>query len=227
MVDAVMGRIDLLSGACIRLASDFAAGLGNHGPERSVRGAVFLRHCQSICCRRRHLYYLSTGARHSTDAAARVVSPVLARTAKCWRCAWRGRWALLAGLCISLYTVIDRVGVTLLDPLLYTYIALWIAWVFLTPFAFREVGWNILKSELRANWISSLIAGFTNTAAYVIVLYVMQSGTRASYAGATREISVVLGVIVGVMFFKEKGTVMKLAGAACVAAGVVMITLLG
>ncbi|MEK7312479.1 MAG: EamA family transporter [Chloroflexota bacterium] len=137
------------------------------------------------------------------------------------------RWALLAGLCISLYTVIDRVGVTLLDPLLYTYIVLWIAWVFLTPFAFREVGWNILKSELRANWISSLIAGFTNTAAYVIVLYVMQSGTRASYAGATREISVVLGVIVGVMFFKEKGTVMKLAGAACVAAGVVMIKLLG
>lgn len=137
------------------------------------------------------------------------------------------RWALLAGLCISLYTVIDRVGIALLDPLLYTYLALWITWAFLTPAVLREVGWSALKYELRLNWISSLIAGFTTLAAYAIVLYVMQSGTRASYAGATREISVVLGVLVGVLFLKEKGTAMKLAGAACVAGGVILIKLLG
>jgi drug/metabolite transporter (DMT)-like permease len=137
------------------------------------------------------------------------------------------RWALLAGLCISAYSAIDRVGITLVNPLLYVYISLCITLLFLTAITLREVGWPKLRAELRLNWLSSLIAGFTNMAAYAIVLYTIRQGTPASYAGATREISVVFGVLVGVLFLKEKGTVMKLAGAACVAAGVVMITLLG
>jgi drug/metabolite transporter (DMT)-like permease len=137
------------------------------------------------------------------------------------------RWALLAGLCISLYTVIDRVGVGLLAPLLYTYVALWITWAMLTPVVFREVGWERLKTELRLTRWSSPIAGFTNIAAYAIVLYTIVNGTPASYAAATREVSVVLGVIVGIVFLRERGTAMRFVGAACVAAGVALIKLLG
>ncbi|MBM4423783.1 MAG: hypothetical protein FJ030_10365 [Chloroflexi bacterium] len=137
------------------------------------------------------------------------------------------RWALLAGLCISLYSVIDRVGISHLDPLLYTYIALCITWVFITPITLREVGWSNLKNELRLNWLGSVIAGITNMAAYIIVLYTIRNGTPASYAGATREVSVVFGVLVGVWFLNEKGTAMKVAGAACVAMGIVLIKLLG
>ena len=137
------------------------------------------------------------------------------------------RWALLAGLCISLYSVIDRVGINLLDPLLYTYLALVITWVFVTPATFRTVSWTKLKSELRASWLSILVAGFTNIAAYAIVLYTIRNGTPASYAGATREISVVFGVIVGILFLNERRTAMKLIGALCVAGGVVLIKLLG
>jgi drug/metabolite transporter (DMT)-like permease len=137
------------------------------------------------------------------------------------------RWALLAGLCISLYSVIDRVGITLLDPLLYTYLALCITWVFVTPATLRTVNWAGMKGELRSRWPSILIAGFTNIAAYAIVLHTIRNGTPASYAGATREISVVFGVAIGIIFLKESGTVMKFLGAACVAGGVVLIKLLG
>lgn len=137
------------------------------------------------------------------------------------------RWALLAGLCISAYSVIDRIGVSLINPLLYVYIALCITLLFLTVITLREVGWPKLKTELRLNWRSSIIAGFTNMAAYAIVLYTIQQGTPASYAGATREISVVFGVLVGIWFLGERRTVMKLVGAGCVAGGVVLIKLLG
>jgi drug/metabolite transporter (DMT)-like permease len=137
------------------------------------------------------------------------------------------RWALLAGLCISLYTVVDRVGITLLDPLLYTYLALWITWAFITPLTLREVHWPRLREELRLTRWSSLVAGATTLIAYAIVLYTIRDGTPASYAGATREVSVVLGVFVGVTFLKEKGTAMKFLGAACVAGGVVMIKVFG
>lgn len=137
------------------------------------------------------------------------------------------RWALLAGLCISLYTAVDRVGITLLDPLLYTCLALWITWGLMTPLTLREVGWLRIREELRRTRWSSVIAGATTLTAYALVLYAIRNGTPTSYAGATREVSVVLGVIAGVVLLKEPGTAMKFAGAACVSGGVALIQLLG
>jgi len=137
------------------------------------------------------------------------------------------RWALLAGLCISLYTVIDRQGINYSPPLLYTYLALWLTWLFLTPWVLYSIGWAGLVAELRSSKLSSVVAGFTTLAAYAVVLYVMQSGALTSYIGAVREISVVLGAAIGIFVLKEKGTLMRVAGAALVAVGVVVIKLLG
>lgn len=137
------------------------------------------------------------------------------------------RWALLAGLCISGYTTIDKFGIGLVEPLLYTYLALWMTLALLTPWTFRARGWAGLTEELRRSRFNSVISGFTTLAAYAIVLYAMRAGTPASYAGAVREISVVLGTAIGIFILKEQGTWMRLAGALLVAAGVMAIKLLG
>jgi uncharacterized membrane protein len=143
------------------------------------------------------------------------------------------RFALAAGLFISLYTVLDRYGIGLAQrssytwPLLYTYIALWFTWLFLTPWTLAVVGWKNLKEELRSSRAASFIAGVTTLAAYAVVLYAMNAGTPASYAGAVREISVVLGAAVGVFLLKEKGTYMRIAGSMLVAGGVAVIALFG
>lgn len=136
-------------------------------------------------------------------------------------------WALLAGLCISLYTVVDRVGVQRLDPLIYLYVVIWITLILITPVTIRAVGWKGLRAEWQASRFNNAIAGFTTMAAYATVLYAIRAGTPASYAGSIREVSIVLGVVVGVVFLKEKGTAMRFVGAVCVTAGVVMIKLLG
>jgi len=137
------------------------------------------------------------------------------------------RWALLAGVCISGYTVTDRFGLQYFDPLLYTVLKMWLASVGLLPLTVRQTGWSALKDELRVGWRGALAAGFTNIAAYAIVLYVMTLGAPASYAGAMREISVVLGAAVGVFWFKEAGAWPRMLGAGLVAAGVMMIKLFG
>jgi drug/metabolite transporter (DMT)-like permease len=137
------------------------------------------------------------------------------------------RWALFAGVCISLYTVIDRYGIRLVDPLLYTTVALWITWLLLTPFTLRAIGWEGLRREWALSRWRSVVAGFTTLAAYAVVLYVMQAGTPASYAGAVREMSVVLGAAAGIFLLKEQGTAMRLLGALCVAGGVIAIKLFG
>lgn len=137
------------------------------------------------------------------------------------------RWALLAGVCISLYTVIDKFGITLLPPLFYTYLALLLTVILLAPGTFRENGWAALQAELRHSWPVALLAGFTTMAAYALVLYVMRGGAPAAYAGAVREISVVLGAAIGILFLKENGSAMRILGALLVAGGVVIIKLLG
>jgi drug/metabolite transporter (DMT)-like permease len=137
------------------------------------------------------------------------------------------RWALLAGLFISCYTTTDKVGVRLLAPLLYTYLAMTITLIWLTPGTLRAVGWRGLAAEWRSSRYNSAIAGFTSMAAYGIVLYVMGTGAPASYVGATREISVVLGAAVGVVFLKEQGTVPRIFGSCLIAAGVGAIAILG
>lgn len=144
--------------------------------------------------------------------------------------AWRQpapRLALAAGLCISLYTAIDRAGIRRVEPLLYTYLALLVTTLILTPYTLRAVGWAGLWAELRSSRFSSVAAGFTTLAAYAVVLYAMQAGVPAGYAGAVREISVVFGAVLGVWLMKEHGSLMRVMGAASVAAGVAVIALAG
>jgi drug/metabolite transporter (DMT)-like permease len=134
--------------------------------------------------------------------------------------------ALLAGLCISLYTFVDRTGVQYLDPLLYTYLGILLTLLLFTPLALRRVGWHGLRQELSSSRLGSVVAGFTTLAAYALVLYTIRAGTPASYAGAVREVSVVFGVVIGVVFLHEKGSRVRVLGAVCVVAGVALIALL-
>lgn len=137
------------------------------------------------------------------------------------------RWALAAGFFTSLYTAVDKVGIRGVDPLLYTYLALVTTTLWLTPLAFRRVGWLGMRQELRESRWAAPLAGITTLAAYALVLYAMQLGTPAGYAGAVREVSVILGAGIGVWIFHESGGPVRVAGAALVAAGVAVIGLLG
>jgi drug/metabolite transporter (DMT)-like permease len=137
------------------------------------------------------------------------------------------RWALFAGACISLYTVVDKVGVGLIAPLLYIYLGIVLTVVWLTPWTLFTVGWRPLAAELRSARWRTVLAGFTTMAAYTVVLFAMRNGAPANYTGAVREISVVFGVAAGVTVLKESGASLRMAGSLLVAAGVGAIGLWG
>jgi drug/metabolite transporter (DMT)-like permease len=97
----------------------------------------------------------------------------------------------------------------------------------LTPFTLREIGWAGLRAEWAFSKGWTVLAGFTSLSAYALVLFAMARGTPASYAGAIREFSVVLGAGYGVLVLKESSGPMRLLGAGLVAAGIATIGLLG
>jgi drug/metabolite transporter (DMT)-like permease len=137
------------------------------------------------------------------------------------------RWALAAGLCISLYTLLDQVAVRQTDALLYTYLTMALTLLWLTPGTLAAVGWAGLRAEWRSSrWVSAF-AGCASLSAYALVLSVMRAGVPASYVASTREVSVVFGAVAGVVFLGESGSAMRVLGSSLVAAGVAAVAVLG
>jgi drug/metabolite transporter (DMT)-like permease len=137
------------------------------------------------------------------------------------------RWALAGGFFTSIYTTLDRVGVGYLPPLFYTYLTMSLMAAFLLPIALRSAGWRGILDEWRTSKWQAAVAGFFAMSAYATVLYAMHGGLPTSYAGATREISVVFSAVIGIWWLKEPGSFMRFLGSAMIAAGVATIALIG
>jgi len=131
--------------------------------------------------------------------------------------------ALLTGLMISSYTVIDGVGVTHAPLLAYA------GWMFLLqapPIVMialiRRRG--KLVAAMRACAFPGLTGGAISLVAYTIVLWAQLSGALATIA-ALRETSIVFGALIGSVFLGERLGPRRAIAAAVVLGGVVLISL--
>ncbi len=134
------------------------------------------------------------------------------------------RIALFSGLLISLYTVVDKVGVGYLDPLVYMYLFTALYSLLYGPYVLWTSGLKAVKTELHANALPIAVVGFLMVFTYVMVLYAMTM-SKVSYVAAARELSVVFGAGMGTMLLKESYGRSKLAGSLLIALGVTMIGL--
>ncbi len=130
-----------------------------------------------------------------------------------------------AGALTASYTSIDRVGVTIVEPLAYIGAVLVTAFLLYSPMAWWWVGWPAMRETISNHWPRVLVAGLSMPIAYVLVLFAMRSGAPAIYAGALREASVLVAFGAGVFAFGERITVLRICGAVAIVAGVVTIAL--
>lgn len=131
--------------------------------------------------------------------------------------------ALLTGLMISAYTVIDGVGVTHAPLLAYA------GWLFLLQAPSIVIIALIrrrrqLVAAMRACAVPGLAGGAISLIAYTIVLWAQLSGALAAIA-ALRETSIVFGAVIGALFLGERLGPRRVVAAAVVLGGVVLISL--
>jgi uncharacterized membrane protein len=112
------------------------------------------------------------------------------------------RYALLTALCTTAYSLSDKIGVTRVDPLLYSFWLEPIILLFITPIVFWRIGFRGIVSEWKTSMINVSVSGFLMRAGYVLVLIAM-SLTQVSYVLALRQLSVVLGALAGVLLLRE------------------------
>lgn len=133
------------------------------------------------------------------------------------------RMALSTGLFISMYSVIDKVGVQESNPLVYFNLLFTGMTIVLTPYMWRTLGATVLFKEWNANRWYIIAAAASAAGSYGLILYLL-TFTKVSYIGAARSISVVFGVLLGWLHLREGfgsirtfAAILIFAGMACLA----------
>ncbi len=129
--------------------------------------------------------------------------------------------ALLTAMITAAYSIIDRIGVSLIDPFYFIVLLLFVETIFYTPFVLWKKKKYLLQ-EWYENKKTIVVAGLVRFISYLLILYVMLQ-TQLSYIVSVRQTSIVLAVISGSLLLEEKHLKVRLVGSASILAGVLLI----
>lgn len=135
-----------------------------------------------------------------------------------------GKAALFTATMIAGYSLIDKHGVVYLNPVLYLWSSHLVAFLGYSAFMLRHR--DRVIAELNRSRRAVLILAIGQNLAYIMVLFAMRLAPVA-YVVPAREMSTLIGAMLGIVLLKEPFPAVKLAGAALIVAGVVCIALLG
>ena len=133
-------------------------------------------------------------------------------------------YAVLTGLTIAAYSIVDKEGVGHIQPILYMYFLALGTAVTLAPYIVFRKGAAAIKGEWRSNTVPIIVAGLLTFAAYGLVLTAF-SLSRVSYVAPAREVGIVIGVLMGVYLLKEPFGGGRLLGSSFIVGGLVLIAL--
>ncbi|MCX6066150.1 MAG: EamA family transporter [Chloroflexi bacterium] len=134
--------------------------------------------------------------------------------------------ALLLALLISIYSTIDGRAAKLTPVFPYAVMIFFLAPVFTSPLMLRRYGWPVLKAELTMHRVRIVGIGLLTVSAYLLAL-AAYSMAPVSYAGAIREVSVVMGAFAGWWFLGERLGGWRLAGSIIIFGGIIVISIFG
>jgi len=132
------------------------------------------------------------------------------------------QFALLAAFCTSLYSLFDKLGVTAVPPLAYAFWLDIVIVLFFTPVVLLRRGRGAVAAEWGRNGPHALVSGFLMMFGYVLVLVAM-SLAQVSYILALRQLSIVIGVALGVGLLGERHGGMRILSSAIIFAGVIIL----
>jgi uncharacterized membrane protein len=133
------------------------------------------------------------------------------------------RLALCIGASIVAYSLVDKIGVSYINPVVYICSMFLIAGVALTPMLIRRYR-GALGKEARQNIGYALIIGIGSVGTYLIILFAFTMGP-VNYIVAVREFAVVLGALAGIIFLKERFTLAKALAICVIVIGILGIKL--
>jgi len=134
------------------------------------------------------------------------------------------RYAILTGFTIAAYTIIDKAGVAHVQPFLYMYLMTLGSTIVLFPYVLAKRRLSGITHELRHNSVAILVAGGLTFVAYGLVLTAFTL-SRVSYVAPTREVGIVITVLIGALVLREPFGMGRLLGSVLIVSGLILISL--
>jgi drug/metabolite transporter (DMT)-like permease len=129
-------------------------------------------------------------------------------------------WAVVTGLTIASYSLVDKAGVARLHPMPYIVLMGLGLSLVLSPVVLADR--QALAHEWRRRWRTILVASAMNLTSYLLVLFAFRL-SKVGYVVASRELSILFSAFIGSLWLGEGRLAPRLAGASVVLAGVICV----
>lgn len=132
-----------------------------------------------------------------------------------------GRTALLTGALIATYSLWDKNALDELSPVVLNQFAMTGHALITTAVAWRQNPHDV-RHEWHSRWRSIVVAGVLIQLAYLLVLAALET-SRVSYIAPSREVGIVFGAALGVVFLGEGLGLWRVWTSLLIVAGVVVL----
>ncbi|MBI2655748.1 EamA family transporter [Candidatus Woesearchaeota archaeon] len=133
-------------------------------------------------------------------------------------------FAFLTLVSVAIYSIVDKIGVKYVNPVVFSYYFTFFGFVFVTPYIFYAGKSKLMKKEWKLNKKSILLNGFFATFGYLLILIAL-STEKVSYVVGLRQLSVVVAVLLGSHILKEKHKLVRFTASAFIFLGAFLISI--
>lgn len=134
------------------------------------------------------------------------------------------RWGTATGGLIASYTVVDAYAVRVLGiaPVVLDWFSNLLRFFLLTPLAIANPPRAI--EAMRGYWWIAIGVGMLSPLSYILVLAALTSGAPLSLVAPMREMSMMVGALMGMLVLREKVGPWRLVGCGVLIAGVILLS---
>ena len=132
-------------------------------------------------------------------------------------------FAILCGITIAAYTVVDKISVStlLIPPLLLDWTVNLGRVLLLTPYALRN--WDKVRNQFHYNLREAIGVALLSPLSYILVLTAMVF-SPVSYIAPAREVSILIGAILGARLLAEGHSRARITGACAMMLGLAALS---
>jgi drug/metabolite transporter (DMT)-like permease len=134
------------------------------------------------------------------------------------------RFAFLTLISVALYSIVDKMAVDYIHPILFAFFHLFFGMCYYTPYIALTKNAGAVKKEWGTGSMRIILSGVIGIVGYALIL-VAFTIERVSYIVGLRQTSIVFAVIMGSYFLKEKNKGIRLSGALIIFSGGFLISL--
>lgn len=133
------------------------------------------------------------------------------------------RWGLGTGGLIASYTVVDAYAVKTIGiaPVLLDWLSNSLRFALLAPVVVAAPARALQR--MKGHWLGAVLVGLLSPLSYILVLSALSSGAPLSLVAPLREMSMMVGALLGMLILGEPVGRWRLAGCAVLICGVILL----